>query len=258
MSRMHIILQLLAGFLVGSSLALGPTAHAIDLLKEGHSFIGEGYSMGKDERQLLFHLDRSLDAKEGVAHAIFKDLEGRELVTEVTRYDSKGAVTAYEVRHHQLGERGLIEAVGDKLVFSKWAAGESEPTRREEPLVANWVVGPSLVPLIAYGWSDLEAGKRIPVRLALWDRQETIGFEVFKDRVETAPDGRSHAVIKLKPSNFLISALVNPVLFGFGMDGRSLDWVKGRVLPLRQAGSKLKSLDAEVVYLSRPKPAGKR
>ena len=247
-------------FLLALALAIHipSAAHAIDLAKEGHSFIGEVYSLGGQSgqsgknRDLLFRLDRRMQVSDGVAHAIFKDLEGREAVTEITRYNEKGAVTSYEVQHHQLGERGLIEVVGDKLVFTKWVAGHPEPRRREEPLAANWVVGPSLVPLIAYGWADIEAGKRIPVRLALWDRQETIGFEVFKDRVETAPGGKQYTVVKFKPSNFFISALVRPILFGFGMDGRSLDWVKGRVLPMRKVGSKLKSLDAEVIYLSRP------
>ncbi|MFN7685596.1 MAG: hypothetical protein ACK5QT_09315 [Oligoflexia bacterium] len=248
----QIALWLLIGF-------LSSPAFAIDLLREGSSFVGKVYSLDA-RRELLLDLDRKMVGDGRTAQALFQDLAGKPLVTELTTYESADpstAVTAYEVLHHQAGWRGRVEVKGSKLVFSKWKLSPEgqalgQPTVEEEDWVANWAVGPSIVSILGKRWNEVLSGKTVSVRFAVLDRQETVGFDLFKDRVERASDGTEQVVIKMKPSSFLIAAIVDPVFFAFGRDGLSLHWVKGRILPMRQEGSKLKNLDAEVVYLSRP------
>jgi hypothetical protein len=130
-----------------------------------------------------------------------------------------------------------VEAVDGKIVFTK---GDKVET---EKLDSSWAVGPTIVPMLARRWDEVMRGDRLKIRLASWERQETIGFELFKDRVENG-----HVFVKMKPSNFLISALVNPIYFEMPADGKSLFSSLGRVVPKRLEGSKLKDLDAEVVY----------
>ena len=233
-------------FLILIFLVLPVSSPAIDLFKDSKSFIGRGYLLDSEPKDLLFRLERKLAEDQRSAQAVFTDLNGKELVRETTGFNDRMEVITYEVIQHQTGDRGKIEVAGDRLRFTKVSGGKTHI--EEEKLVSNWVVGPSLVPLLVMRWSEIEQGIKIPVRLALWDRQETVGFELFKDRIERGEDGKERLIVKMKPSNFIISALVNPIYFGFGKDGRSLDWVRGRVLPKRQVGSKLKDLDAELIY----------
>ena len=198
---------------------------------------GQGYEIGSHRSKLLFTLERIFAADRRSGHSTFKDLEGKVLVTEEMTYDASGNLTAYEVKHAQAGTQGKVESVGSELVFTR--DGKVE----KEKLPPNWVVGPAIVPLLASRWETVLQGEHIPVRLASWERQETIGFELFKDRVEG-----DRIFVKMKPSNFLISALVSPIYFEMPSDGRTVFSVVGRVLPKRQDGSKLKDLDAEVVY----------
>jgi hypothetical protein len=231
----------LAGLLVFVSGFLN-SAFAVDFSSPVAHFTGKAYEIGSNRSKLLFTLDRSYSADGKSGETQFKDLSGKLLVTEKMEFDGKGGLLSYAVIHHQTGTEGKVEAKGSKLVFTKGSS------IKEEDLASNWVVGPTLIPMLSARWADILKGESLKVRLASWERQETIGFELFKDRVEKGPDGKDRIIIKMKPSSFIISALVKPLFFTMGMDGKSLDAMQGRVLPKLQDGSKWKDLDAEIDY----------
>lgn len=203
--------------------------------------LGQGYEIGSSRGKLLFTLERTFAADGRTAKSVFRDLEGKVLVTENLAFDASGALASYEVIHAQAGTQGKVEVAEGKLVFTKDGKTESEK------LAPNWAVGPVIVPLLTRRWEEVMRGDTIPIRLASWERQETVGFELLKDRVE---NGR--VFVKMKPSSFVISMLVKPIFFEMPADGKSVLSVVGRVLPKVQEGSKdspkFKDLDAEVVY----------
>jgi hypothetical protein len=94
----------------------------------------------------------------------------------------------------------------------------------------------------------LKKGDTIAFRFGVWDRQETVGFEIFKTGTEKIGDLEA-LVLKMKPSSFLISALVKPIFFKFSLAQpvRLLEQ-NGRVAPKIKSGDSYKDLDAEVVY----------
>jgi hypothetical protein len=96
-------------------------------------------------------------------------------------------------------------------------------------------------------WDRLEKEKEIELRLAVWDRAETVGFEMIREKIEATPFGQG-VLVKLKPSSFVIAALVKPIHFWFSVDGTKLLMMKGRVGPKQKSGTKWQALDAEVVY----------
>ncbi len=235
------------------SLLAAPFAQAIDIIKDSGDFIGRAYELGSSRQKLLFTVERKFSPDGRSANAVFKDLTGKVIVIEQMLYDANGGLYFYEVEHRQTGITGKVEVLDGKLVFTRRKLSEpaSASSVRKEDLVSNWAVGASLIPMLARNWDGVMRGEKFQVRLGLWDRQETIGFDLFKERMEMGPDGKERVVIKMKPSSFLISALVNPLYFFMGKDGRSLDSMTGRVLPKLEVGGKLQDLDAEIVYTAR-------
>lgn len=229
------------------------SAHAIDFIKDSGDFIGRAYELGSQRQKLLFTVERKFAADGRNANAVFKDPSGKAIVIESMQYDASGHLYLYEVEHRQTGITGKVEVLDGKLVFTRRKLSEpaSSASVKKEDVASNWAVGASLIPMLARNWELVMRGEKLKVRLGLWDRQETIGFDLFKDRIEMGPDGKERVIIKMKPSSFLISALVSPLYFVMGKDGRSLDSMTGRVLPKLEVGGKLQDLDAEIVYSTR-------
>ena len=74
-----------------------------------------------------------------------------------------------------------------------------------------------------------------------------MGFEIFKIGAEKF-DGKDAVILKMKPSCFIIAALVNPIIFEYAADGSHLLAMNGRVPMKKKSGNSWKDLDAEVVY----------
>ncbi|MFN7728679.1 MAG: hypothetical protein ACK5P7_05955 [Bdellovibrio sp.] len=60
--------------------------------------------------------------------------------------------------------------------------------------------------------------------------------------------GQKALVLRMKPSSFIIAALVKPIIFKYASDGSRLLEMNGRVAPKQKSGDSFKDLDAEVVY----------
>ncbi len=84
-------------------------------------------------------------------------------------------------------------------------------------------------------------------RLAVVDRLETVGFEFFKEK-DTELDGKKAVVVKMKPSSFIIAAIVKPLHFYFTTDGATLLQIDGRTTVKKNVNGAYKDLDAITVY----------
>ncbi len=233
--------------LVGSlALLLGMmTTSGIEARAEGVT--AQAFEIKGSREKPLFEFDQVFEQDGLSSRSVFRSNDGRELAIETMTFDAKGAPLRYRVDHVQTGASGVVEVKGGRLHFTH-RTPEGKVRKSDEKLPEIWAVGPMFIPVVRRHWDRLAKGETLQFRFAVWDRAETVGFELFKLRTERKPDGREVVVLKLKPSNFLISALVDPLFFEMRPDGSALETMTGRTLPKREVGGRFKDLDAYIVY----------
>ncbi|MBT4761712.1 MAG: hypothetical protein HOO06_08460 [Bdellovibrionaceae bacterium] len=175
----------------------------------------------------------------------FISLEGKPLVNRITTFKNS-KVVRFEAIQYQNNTRGTIDFKGDKIFFKYFENGKQTKSD-DETVDKNLVLPSTLVSHAQKNWKTITKGDTVKVRIAVWHRLDTVGFKMFKVR-EFTEKGQYIVEVKMKPSSFLIAALVDPLLFRFTKDGSKLLSMKGRVAPKRKVKNKFKDLDAEGVY----------
>lgn len=204
----------------------------------------------KDKKKLMFTYKQNTEVNgdRHIAHRPYFDLSGTlvaEETVETVKNGEQEKLVSYKLSQKQIGAEGLIELKGPKAVFSYSKDGSTKTA--EESVGDDFVIGPTITPFLQRHWSAILKGEKIKARWGVPDRRETVGFEYFKDREETI-DGKKAIVVKMKPSSFLIAALVNPLYFFMTADGSRLLEVHGRTqLKVKEDGS-LKDFDGITSY----------
>jgi hypothetical protein len=221
-------------------LLLGPPAHA-------RPYTAKVYEVGSNRTKLLYNLTRTekdLGGGKLEAKVVFSDPQtSKEAVTENVIYEG-GRPVRYALKKPQIGQEGLLEIKDGKLLFSYTEDGKADTD--DEKDVPNLIIGPYVVEYLTKNWDTLAKGEELKARFAALDRKETVGF-TFK-KIEDEKAGPGKVVIRMKPTSFIIAALVDPLLFTFDGATRKLHSVLGRTLPKRQVDGKWKDLDAEIIY----------
>lgn len=198
----------------------------------------------KAKKLYTFELKSVSNGAQDVTTATYKDLEGKTVYEDKSTLEGSRLIKS-EIVQHQTGQSATVEVQGDKVVFLKTADGKTKTS--EEKLGKSFVMSGNFQRFVKDNWSDLAAGKTVDFRYGVWDRQETVGFSVFKTGNEDL-SGQKAVVLKMKPSSFIIAALVKPIFFKFTEDGTRLLEMNGRVPAKQKSGDSFKDLDAEVVY----------
>ncbi len=202
----------------------------------------------KNPAEVLFHFQRSETLGAQVSRK-FTDPAGTLVAEESVNYE-KGQLKKLTLNHVQLQQSGFVEVTEESLNFSYTKDGKTKTS--DEKRKGDLVSSDQIYAYINGHWSDLMAEKTIDIRFPVLDRLETVGFKFFK--VEDADrNGIKCIVIKMKPSSFVIAALVDPILFYFHPtemrpDGHKLLEVVGRTLPKKKDGNKWKDLDATLKF----------
>lgn len=89
----------------------------------------------------------------------------------------------------------------------------------------------------------LEAGQTFPVRLAVLERLETLGFEL-----ERVPDESKRTRIRMRPSSLLVRLAVEPIYFTFETATGKLQRLEGRVPTKLPTPDGFSDFDARVDY----------
>jgi hypothetical protein len=195
--------------------------------------------------QVLFTFSRTYSTKGPLTLGVgeFKSPDGKTQVYEET--ELKGTeVVSHSVDHKQINEHGKVKVENGKVLFTYTKDGTQKTA--EEKAVPNLVVSGSLVPFIQAHWDEIAKGQTVNIRYAALDRRETVGFDLFK--VEHARATKDQLVIKMKPSSFIIAAIVNPLFLHFHAPSRTLSEIYGRSAPKKNENGKWKDLDAHTVY----------
>lgn len=214
------------------------------------TYKGKIYALDSNRQNLIYNFEwieetkLVADKQEGYFKSWYRDLNGKDaLIEEATTLN--GEFVRYRLTQNQLKEQSLVERQGNKLVF--WHGDLDAPieklSRSEEDWDPRFSIGPMVVQQVGNAWSALAKGESLKLRFGVPERRETIGFTLSKH--EERPDS---TVIRMKPTSFIIAALVNPLYFHFEKDGSKIKVLKGRALPKVQKDGKWKDLDAEVVY----------
>jgi hypothetical protein len=205
------------------------------------------YQVGSAQQKVLFQLlrEESVQGTTLQIHSRFTDPASQAVeVSEETTLEG-GKLLRYVQEQRQLGARGELELRDGKAWFSWTQAGKTE--KDSEDAAENLIVGPTTVSYLQKNWETLMKGDTVPARWAALDRKETVGFKFFRI-AELKWNGQDAVQIKMKPSSFVIAALVDPLIFTFDKDGKHLLELVGRTLPKQKVDGKWKDLDADIVY----------
>lgn len=206
------------------------------------------YEMDSQRQKVLFTTEFSKESDNGheIERVVFKDAAGKVIVEEEVRFKDD-QVFEYSKNSLQRGVVGKLKVKEGKVHFHLKTPKKNKSD--DEKLKGNFIVGLSLVRFVHKNWDKLVSGESIKIRFAVLERIETVGFKLFRHKkLEKQPDD---IVVKMKPSSFIISALVDPVHFYFSKKDKRLVSYIGRVKPKMLKGKKWKDVDAEVVYKHR-------
>ena len=225
------------------AIVLGTVAFSL-LAQANYSAVAFEQGSGKQKEVYRFQLESApVDGKDQIK-STWKDAEGNSVIEQTVILDGSKVVRD-ELIQKQTNQKGIVEVKDGKIFFTKEVDGKS--TTKEETLKDTFVVSASFQRFVKDKWDTIVSGKDVEFRYGVWDRQETVGFEIFKIGEEKVGD-QPAVVLKMKPSSFIIAALVKPIIFKFAADGSKLLEMNGRVAPKKKVGDSFKDLDAEVVY----------
>jgi len=208
---------------------------------------GQVFKKDSNRKEVLYNFKNTITESAGVhkAEAQFTEPTGEVIVSETSEREGT-KLKHYEMDHKQTGRKGSIVVDGKKVIFNFEENGKKKSEEKED-LKDNFVVGHTLVVYVSSHWKEIMEGKTVDIRYGVWDRQETVGFSLFKVGEEKLNE-KDVILLKFKPTSFIIAAIVDPVIFKFSTDGKELMGMVGRVAPKRKDGNKWKDLDAEVIY----------
>jgi len=213
--------------------------------------VGKGtvYEMGSNKTKVLFKFERTekVNGKSTKVTRVFTDTKGQEANRLELDYNN-GALTKVYLKQSQTGDEGRVEIRDNKVFFEYKTKEDAQFKKEDESLATNTIINDQIVDYIRINWDKIINGGDVDIRLLVLDRLETVGFSLFKDK-ELDYDNKKVLVVKMKPSSFIIAALVDPIYFYFDKsDGKKLLEVIGRTAPKQNIDGKWKPLDAEIVY----------
>lgn len=197
-------------------------------------------------KEVKFKFEHKLEANGDlmIAHNRYLSATGEELITERTEVKNDKLIS-YQQTQKQTGGDGIIKIAGDKVIFTYKKEGAEKTD--EEKLTNNFVTSPTLMEYMMKNFASLKKGDVHKIRFGVIDRRETIGFELRKDS-EITFNGAKAVVIRMKPSSFVIAALVDPLYFTFDEQGtRGLE-LRGRLPVKVKDGNSWADFDGRMVY----------
>lgn len=210
------------------------------------AFKGFVYELGSNRKNVLFNIERinTINGDNEYLALKFIDPQGKVAVTEEAFFE-KNQLVKYLVNYHRRNEQGEISVKDGIVNFHYTENGKTKNS--EEKWVDNFIVGLSMKKYLTNHWDDLVAEKTLNVRFGVDYRRDTVGFSIF--RLKDKENEPGILTVKMKPSSFIIAALVDPIIFNFDLKTKELISFVGRTKPKQFVKGKWKDLDGETLYL---------
>ena len=172
--------------------------------------------------------------------------DGEVIVAEVAQYAAGYALQRFDATNKQLGHSGsvVLSNGGRHLEFRLLDNGKLSTA--SEDVDAPVVSGPSVHGFILHHWDLLARGETMPVRMIVLAQKQTYAFNIR--RVEGNAVEAGSTSFSITPSSWLVRLALKPLSVTFDNTTRNVVRYEGRVPPMRQLDSGLKTLDARVDY----------
>ncbi len=206
---------------------------------------GTFYELGSNKTKILYTVvAKNTDTG---SHKVFYTAKGEVAVIEDAKF-ANGEVTDYSIEHKLFPEQGSFFVRDGKVNFSFTKNGKTETD--SEDVRPNLTIGPHIVTVLRKNWDRIMKGETVETRYVALERKETVGFKFFKTEEKVMPEFGTKPVVlvRMKPSSFVIAALVDPLTFIYEKDGSHLLQVTGRTQPKILKDGKWKDLDVDIVY----------
>lgn len=224
---------------VPSPAVLGP-----DVTARGDSiYFGTVFPLEGGGREALYVYERRVDdtGPLPIATHVTRDLAGRVVLADSATHTPGYRLVSYTLLANQIGQTGTVKVEGRRVSFR---LDDGRTVRRAtEEVTDPVVVGPTLIGTIVTHLDALRAGEVVPVRMAILDRLETLGFHLSAE-----PAARGRTRVTMTASSPIIALAVDPVTFVFDDATRHLVRLEGRVPPRVLEGEDWADLDARVEY----------
>ena len=144
--------------------------------------------------------------------------DGRTAARERVLYQDNHLVR-YELDDLQRGGKGSATIIrdpakpgGGKILFEYTTDPKRAPQTQSEPLLPNTLVNDMVGRFLAAHWDSLARGQKVACRCIVVPRQRTVGF-TFRKEAETVWKGHDALELKMEPSSWLVSLVVDPLHF---------------------------------------------
>jgi|GEM_PF-1005891 len=137
----------------------------------------------------------------------YTDKDGKELVREENTFEG-GKLLRSKYSQNQVNEHGEISFKDGKAHFTFTDLKGTETDSEE--VVPDMILGSMIGDHLVTHWNELMNGDSVHVRYMAIERCETIGFKFFKAGERTV-DGKTYVDFTMKPSSFIIAAIVDPL-----------------------------------------------
>ncbi|MCB0391333.1 MAG: hypothetical protein KDD58_08580 [Bdellovibrionales bacterium] len=210
------------------------------------AFKGFVYEAGSQRKKVLYNIERINKFEENKEYLAIKFAEpdGTPAVTEEAFFVND-KLMRYTVNYHRRNEQGEVLIKDGRIYFEYNKDGKKK--KNDEKFVDNFIVGLSMSKFIEANWDKLVAGKTLDVRFGVDYRLDTVGFSIFRQKDKEKE--KNIMRVKMKPSSFLIAALVDPIYFNFDLNTKKMLSFSGRTKPKQKIKDKWKDLDGETVYI---------
>jgi hypothetical protein len=174
------------------------------------------------------------------------DSSGAVLMTEVASLHGSKVLHQY-VEQLQINESYELNVEGQEAVFKtfKLVDGKRGEVTAESKAKVNgdFIMGPSLSAFIQEKWTALMAEKDFQMDFGVLEMRRFVNF-----RFHSKNSDNQELEVQMKPANFFIAMLVDPIIIHVRLEDKKVIRLKGRT-PLREkVDGKWKSIDAEIIY----------
>lgn len=171
----------------------------------------------------------------------------KELLVEEEGHFENNILKKYSIHQLQQNKQGEILFNGDLILF-KFTDSSNKSKNATEVAKPSTMAPLALIKFIENNMEQLKKGATIPLRIAVWDRLETVGMELSLTKEAPYKTPNPTLLIKMKPSAFIIAQLVDPFFFEVDPQTNLVKRMRGR-LPIKekQKNNKWKDLDGFLV-----------
>jgi hypothetical protein len=207
------------------------------------------FDIGKTSGSARFNQETHIETKidgEVTWSSEIKDDKGTVVMTEKATIKNDRTIYQY-IEQLQINEAYELQTADSKATFSTFKIENGKKGSVTETktvsIGSDFLTGPSTGFYLKSHWDELISGKTLMVEFGIFELSRTIGFKFQKMR-----ETDTSVELQMKPSNFFISFVAEPILMEFDKKDKRLVRFKGRT-PLRErVHGKWKPLDAEILY----------